>query len=183
MHQIPQADQRVIAADRAFAGLVRAGRAHHRADHGDRVRAFEDGRHDRRRRDHSDEIVVEELSLVDGVMLLRHRAVHLQKTKRGEAQSAFLETREDFEGDPPLQRVGFQHDERALRAHDAITTGVSSAAEGAIAPSDARGPIAATYESSGRRYSRATRCMSAGVTPSMSAETSSTERTRPRKSS
>ena len=105
--QIAQPDQRVVAADRAFAGLVGASRADHRADDGDRVRALEDGGDDGRCGDHPDEIVVEELPLVHRVVLLGHRAVHLQKTHRDEAQSAFLESREDLEGDAALKRIGF----------------------------------------------------------------------------
>src|SRR5439155_2328895 len=128
-------------------------------------------------------VVIEELPLVHGVVLFGHRAVHLQKAQRGEAQPALLETREELEGDASLERIGFEDDEGALGTHDAITTETSSATGGEIAASDARGPIAARYASSGRRYSRATRWMSAGVTPSMIALTSSTDRTRPRKSS
>ncbi len=106
--------------------------------------SLEDGCHDRRRRDHTDEVVVEELFLVHRVVLLRHRAVNFQEAQRDQAQSALLETREDLEGDPSLERVRFEDDERPFGAHDAMTAGISSAAGGAIAASAARGPIAAT---------------------------------------
>ena len=78
------------------------------------------------------------------VVLLGHRTVHLQKAHRHEAQPALLEAREDLERDASLERVGFEHHERALGAHEAITAVRSSSADGAIAASDARGPIAAT---------------------------------------
>ena len=157
MNEIPQSNERVVAADRALAGLMGTRGPDHCSDYRDRVRAFKHRCDDRRRGDHADEVVVEELPLVHGVVLLGHRAVHLQKAQRGEAQPALLETREELEGDASLERIGFEDDERALGTHDAITTETSSATGGEIAASDARGPIAARYASSGRRYSRATR--------------------------
>src|SRR5207244_8117099 len=133
------------------------------------------------RRGRSDTIVADDLPFLHWVVPLGHGTVHPEKTKCREAQAPLLEARQDLEGDAALERVGFQDNEGALCAHDAITAGRSSATGGVMAASDARGPIAARYASSGRRYSRATRWMSAGVTPPMLASPSSTDRTRPGK--
>src|SRR5207248_922400 len=87
---------------RPVAGLIGPRRSDHRADDRYRVRTLEHEGDDRRRHDHLHEIFVEELSLVDRVMLLGHRALHLQETERDDAQAAALEPRDELAGDRAL---------------------------------------------------------------------------------
>src|SRR6185436_6370881 len=135
------------------------------------------------------EVGVEELSLVDLVVLLSHRALHLQKAQRRDAQAAALEAREDLAGDAPLHRIGLEDDERllirvrTLWTHDAISIATTSAPGTLTFAIAARGPTAAMYDSSGRMYCRATRWTSAALIESMMSQTSCTDFTRPRNSS
>src|SRR5439155_35576 len=94
MHEVAQAHERVVTADRALGGLVRAGPPDHRADHGDRVRSLEHRRDHRRRRDRLHEVVVEELPFVHGVVLGGHSRIDLEHAQRGDAEPSPLEARE-----------------------------------------------------------------------------------------
>ena len=94
--------------------LVRARRAVDRADDGDRVRALEGERDERRRRDEVDEAAEERLLAMGRVVPLGEVAVDLDQLEADDLEAALLVAREDPTGQLALDAVGLDEDEGAF---------------------------------------------------------------------
>src|SRR5439155_11982232 len=97
--------EREVAADRPRRGLVRASRADHRPNDGDRIRPLERGGDERARGDEVDKPAEERLLAVDRVVALGEIAVDLDQLEADELEPALLEARQDSAGQQALHSV------------------------------------------------------------------------------
>ena len=108
---------REVAADRAGRRVGGMGRAHHRADAGDRVLAADgEGEHGAGG-DERDELAEERLALVLGVVLLCERPGDLQEAGAAQVVAATLETGDDLAAEAAPDAVRLHEDECGFGGH------------------------------------------------------------------
>ena len=112
-----------VAADRAGRGLAGVGGAHHRADDLPGVLRPLD-HHDQRRRpaDEGDELVVERLALVLGVVAAGQLGVDRAQLGGDDGEVAALEAADDLADESTLDGVGLADDEGAIHGRGRYAT-------------------------------------------------------------
>ena len=114
MDQIQLPACAVVAADRAGCRIPAVGRAHHLADHPDRLRSFGNQGHNGTRRDECLEAGIPELGDVFGVMPFGQFGRHAHHLHGDDVQAFFLKTGDNPASQPALHTVGLQQDERSF---------------------------------------------------------------------
>ena len=98
----------VVAADRAWKGVVGPCRAHERTNARDGVLACQGDRDERRRRDEGEQYREERLVNVHGVVSARQRLIGVQHLHADDLQTLGLEAAQDFTDERSLHGVGLQ---------------------------------------------------------------------------
>ena len=106
--------ERVVATDRARRGLDRVGRPDQLAGSHDGFAALQHHRHNRPRCDELDQVGVERLAFVLGVVLRGLLLADPQQLHAPDREPAALEASQDLTGQPAGVSIGFDHHERAL---------------------------------------------------------------------
>src|SRR5205823_291822 len=97
--------------------LPRVRHAHHRANRlPGAVAALHHDRDERSTRDERDEVVVERLPLMLGVMMRREISVDRAQLHRDDCHPATFDARDDLADDAALDRVRFAQNQRAIHA-------------------------------------------------------------------
>ena len=143
VHDVLREQRREVAADRAGRRVGGIGRAHHRADAGDRVLAADGEGEDGAGRDERDELAEEGLALVLGVVLLREGAGDLQEAGAAQLVAATLEAGDDLAAEPAADAVRLDEDECGFGGHrgGSLVDGVADALPG-VSSCAARGAAA-----------------------------------------
>ena len=110
-----------VAADRAGQRVSRVRCPHQRADAGDCALAADGERKHGARGDERDEVGVERLALVLGVVLGCERTGDLQEPHTAQLIAAPLEAGDDLAGKAAAHAVGLDEDERGFGSHSAAS--------------------------------------------------------------
>ena len=114
VHHVAQHAQTEVAPDRARSGLQRVGGTHHGADDPNGLGSLDHHREDRTGGDVLDQLAVEGLAHVLGVVLSRHLFGHHEQAGHLDGQTPALHAADDLSDQTPSDTTGLHQDKRTF---------------------------------------------------------------------